>query len=96
MSDGMTNEYVGAYADIRWNDSGHIQKDYYFSFETLPEDFELGEYVLPLSGVREDLVFYFCESKSELLGMVNPHDHLSEFTVMEITEWVKERVETRA
>jgi hypothetical protein len=90
--------YVGAYATIRWNTDRPIREEsiqhgYYFSFEELPEDFELGEYVLPLSGMREDLVFYFCESKSELLGMVNPEDYTSEFTVLEITEWVKAREE---
>lgn len=87
---------IGAYATIRWNTDRPIrdesvQHGYYFSFEELPEDYDANEYyVLPLAGIPEENVFYF-SSQSELLGMVNPEDYTSEFTVLEITEWVKEK-----
>jgi YHS domain-containing protein len=92
--------YVGAYATIRWNTDRpirdeSIQHGYYFSFEELPENFDHNEdYVLPLAGIHEENVFYF-SSQSELLGMVNPEDYTSEFTVLEITDWVKAREEVK-
>ena len=79
---------IGAYATIRYNDTeASIRENYYFSFEELPEDFDMESFTLPLSGKRDEEVFYYC-SRSELLGMVNPQDHLSEFTVLEVTDWV--------
>ena len=92
--------YVGAYATIRWNTDRpirdeSIQHGYYFSFEELPENYDVNDYyVLPLSGIPEENVFYF-SSKSELLGMVNPEDYTSEFTVLEVTDWVKAREEVK-
>jgi hypothetical protein len=89
--------YVGAYATIRWNTDrpASIQHGYYFSFEELPEDYDVNEYyVLPLSGIPEEKVFYF-SSNAELLGMVNPEDYTSEFTVLEITNWVEAREEVK-
>lgn len=83
---------IGAYATIRWNDPNpSVMENYYFSFEELPDGWDVNdEYVLPLSGKREEDVFYFC-TEAELLGMVNPNNHLAEFTVLEITGWERAR-----
>jgi len=85
--------YIGAYATIRWVDL-EVNHGYYFSFEELPEDYDVNEYYVLPSGIPEEKVFYF-SSESELLGMVNPEDYTSEFTVLEITDWVKAREEVK-
>jgi len=90
----MSNDYVGAWCTIRWNDPRPEEReDCFFSFEELPEDFDTMEdydYVLPKACIREDNVFYFC-TQEELLGMGGAEDTESEFVVLSVQEWVLPR-----
>ena len=82
----MNTEPCGALATVRWNDSSYtpdMVNQYYFSFESNEEGD--AEYIYPLSGKHDDQVFYVCDNGlSELLAMVNPEDHLHDFTVLSV------------
>ena len=75
---------IGAYATIRWNDTGDEVSGCLFSLETYNATIQATN-----SGIDDSNVFFYCDSEEQLLAMVNPADTESEFTILTIDDWVK-------
>jgi hypothetical protein len=58
-----TKQPIGAYANIRWNDTNEEVDGYYFSFGEYDDENEPDH---DSFGVRDDRIFFYCEGEHAL------------------------------
>ena len=77
------NDVMGAYCTLRFNDGGGEVSSVLFSFEMYDEALNG-----TVSGIRDEDVFYYVDSKEQLLSMVDPANCDADFTILSIDDWV--------
>ena len=71
-------EPIGAYATIKWQDTGEEVDGYYFSFGEYDDDNEPDH---DSHGVRDDRIFFYCDDEGDLKSYMT--EGMEDFIVLD-------------